>query len=69
MNMDSNMEVTEIAGEKPEAYLDCWRTSKNVAGKDGSGGKLAKDELRYGQSRNRLCGLCRYEQKLALSVC
>ena len=68
MNMDSNMEMAGIAGEKPEAYLDSLRTSKNVAGKYGSRGKLAKDELRYGQSRNRLCGLCRYEQKLAFSV-
>lgn len=68
MNLDFNMEMAGIAGEKPEAYLDCFRTSKNVARKDGSRGKSAKDELRYGPSRNRLCGLCRYEQKLAFSV-
>lgn len=43
MNLDFNMEMAGIAGEKPKAYLDCFRTSKNVARKDGSRGKLAKE--------------------------
>ena len=33
MNVDSNMEVAEIAGEKPEAYLDCWEDQQECGWK------------------------------------